>query len=92
MLFYKERDSGRGIIFLIKQKQRQETEEQEAKKAMIHTLNNDTIAAVSTALTNSGIGIIRISGDRAVETADRIFRKQKRHLPYTTVIFTTETR
>ena len=42
---------------------------------MIHTLNNDTIAAVSTALTNSGIGIIRISGDRAVETADRIFRK-----------------
>lgn len=72
MLFYKERDSGRGIIFLIKQKQRQETEEQEAKKAMIHTLNNDTIAAVSTALTNSGIGIIRISGDRAVETADRI--------------------
>ena len=75
MLFYKERDSGRGIIFLIKQKQRQETEEQEAKKAMIHTLNNDTIAAVSTALTNSGIGIIRISGDRAVETADRIFRK-----------------
>ena len=50
MLFYKERDSGRGIIFLIKQKQRQETEEQEAKKAMIHTLNNDTIAAVSTAL------------------------------------------
>lgn len=75
MLFYKERDSGRGIIFLIKQKQRQETEEQEAKKVMIHTLNNDTIAAVSTALTNSGIGIIRISGDRAVETADRIFRK-----------------
>lgn len=76
MLFYKERDSGRGIIFLIKQKQRQETEEQEAKKAMIHTLNNDTIAAVSTALTNSGIGIIRISGDRAVETADRILENR----------------
>lgn len=44
---------------------------------MIHTLNNDTIAAVSTALTNSGIGIIRISGDRAVETADR-FQKTER--------------
>lgn len=43
---------------------------------MINALNTDTIAAISTALTNSGIGIIRISGDRAVEVADRIFQKQ----------------
>ena len=77
MLFYKERDSGRGIIFLIKQKQRQETEEQEAKKAMIHTLNNDTIAAVSTALTNSGIGIIRISGEGSRD-GRQDFQKTKR--------------
>ncbi len=42
---------------------------------------NDTIAAVATALSNSGIGIIRISGEAAIETADRIFRpagKEKR--------------
>lgn len=43
---------------------------------MINALNTDTIAAISTALTSSGIGIIRISGDRAVEVADRIFQKQ----------------
>lgn len=42
---------------------------------MLNALNTDTIAAISTALTNSGIGIIRISGDRAVEVADRIFQK-----------------
>lgn len=36
---------------------------------------NDTIAAISTGMTNSGIGIVRISGEDAVEVADRIFRK-----------------
>ena len=35
-------------------------------------MGTDTIAAIATAMTNSGIGIIRISGDDAVETADRI--------------------
>ncbi len=34
----------------------------------------DTIAAISTALTNAGIGIVRISGEEAVAVADRIFR------------------
>ena len=33
----------------------------------------DTIAAIATAMTNSGIGIIRISGDKAIEIADKIF-------------------
>lgn len=35
---------------------------------------NDTIAAVATGLTDSGIGIIRISGEEAVQVGDRIFR------------------
>ena len=34
----------------------------------------DTIAAVSTAMGSGGIGIIRISGDNAVEIADSIFQ------------------
>jgi len=37
----------------------------------------DTIAAIATGLTSSGIGIIRISGDQAIEVADRIFHPQK---------------
>ena len=34
----------------------------------------DTIAAISTALSDSGIGMIRISGENAVEVGDSIFR------------------
>ncbi|MDO4633517.1 MAG: tRNA uridine-5-carboxymethylaminomethyl(34) synthesis GTPase MnmE [Eubacteriales bacterium] len=34
---------------------------------------NDTIAAISTGMTTSGIGIVRISGSDAVSVADRIF-------------------
>ena len=34
----------------------------------------DTIAAIATALSPSGIGIIRISGDEAFEVANRIFK------------------
>ena len=37
-------------------------------------MKTDTIAAIATAMSNSGIGIIRISGDQALETAGRIFR------------------
>ncbi len=37
-------------------------------------MDTDTIAAISTALSDSGIGIIRISGSQAVEVGDRIFR------------------
>lgn len=34
----------------------------------------DTIAAISSAAVNSGIGIIRVSGDEAIEVVDKIFR------------------
>ena len=36
----------------------------------------DTIAAIATAMSPSGIGIIRISGEDAVTVADRIFRSK----------------
>ena len=36
-----------------------------------------TIAAISTAMSNSGIGIVRMSGDEAVEIADRIYKGKK---------------
>ena len=36
----------------------------------------DTIAAIATAMTNSGIGIIRISGEDAFEVIDRIYRSK----------------
>ncbi len=39
-------------------------------------MKTDTIAAIATALSPSGIGIIRISGDEAIETADKIFRSK----------------
>ena len=38
---------------------------------------SDTIAAISTGMTNSGIGIIRISGSEAFDVADRIFQPCK---------------
>lgn len=41
---------------------------------------SDTIAAISTAVSNSGIGIIRISGREAITIADRIFRNRKKKL------------
>ena len=40
-------------------------------------MKTDTIAAIATAMTNSGIGIVRISGDEALEVADRIFVPKK---------------
>lgn len=39
-------------------------------------MRSDTIAAAATAMSNSGIGIIRISGDDAVEIADRLYRSK----------------
>lgn len=35
--------------------------------------NADTIAAIATGVTNSGIGIIRISGEEAINISDKIF-------------------
>lgn len=37
-------------------------------------MKSDTIAAISTALNSSGIGIVRISGEEAVSVADCVFR------------------
>ena len=37
-------------------------------------MNQDTIAAISTGMTNSGIGIVRISGENAIYIVDSIFR------------------
>ena len=37
----------------------------------------DTIAAISTGLSNSGISIIRISGPDTFSVMDRIFRAKK---------------
>ena len=40
-------------------------------------MKTDTMAAIATAMSNSGIGIVRISGDEALDVADRIFRPKK---------------
>ena len=39
-------------------------------------MNIDTIAAIATAMANSGIGIIRMSGNAAIEIADKVFRSK----------------
>ena len=40
-------------------------------------MNQDTIAAISTGMTNSGIGIVRISGSEALEIADRVYKAKE---------------
>ena len=37
-------------------------------------MEHNTIAAISTALSEGGIGIIRLSGDDSVEIVDKIYR------------------
>lgn len=39
-------------------------------------MKSDTIAAISTAVSNSGIGIIRISGADAIAVADRVYQSK----------------
>lgn len=39
----------------------------------------DTIAAIATGMGNSGIGIIRISGDQALQIVDKIFQPKNKH-------------
>lgn len=41
-------------------------------------MERDTIAAISTGMTNAGIGIVRISGQDALAAADRIFRGKEK--------------
>lgn len=45
---------------------------------MSHILQNETIAAISTGLTQSGISIIRVSGSKAVDIVDSLFINKKR--------------
>lgn len=39
-------------------------------------MKGDTIAAIATAMTNSGIGIVRISGEESLTVIDRIYRSK----------------
>lgn len=46
-------------------------------------MRTDTITAIATALSDSGIGIVRISGTRAIEVADKIIKlKEKKKTIY----------
>ena len=40
-------------------------------------MKTDTIAAIATAMSNSGIGIVRISGENAFDVADRVYCPKK---------------
>lgn len=40
-------------------------------------MNHDTIAAIATGMTNSGIGIVRISGNEAFSIIDKIYKGKK---------------
>ncbi len=40
-------------------------------------MEKDTIAAIATALTNAGIGIVRVSGEEAIEIVDKIYKGKK---------------
>ncbi len=40
-------------------------------------IKTDTIAAIATAMSNSGIGIIRVSGEQAIQIVDKIYRNSK---------------
>ncbi len=44
-------------------------------------MNTNTIAAIATGMTNSGIGIVRISGENALEVIDRIYRGKHKLSP-----------
>lgn len=43
-------------------------------------MKRETIAAISTGMTNAGIGIVRISGEDAFSAADRVFRGKEKIL------------
>ena len=43
-------------------------------------MEKETIAAISTAMSSSGIGIVRISGEEALEILSRIFYPAKKEL------------
>lgn len=41
-------------------------------------MKTDTIAAIATAMSDSGIGIIRVSGENAIEIVSKIYRSKNR--------------
>ena len=41
-------------------------------------MKTDTIAAIATPMTNSSIGIIRISGDDSLEIIEKVFKAKKK--------------
>ena len=45
-------------------------------------MKTDTIAAIATGMSNSGIGIVRISGDEALQVISCIYRNKKGHHIY----------
>ena len=61
-------------------------------------MQNDTIAAIATAMSPSGIGIIRISGDDALSVIDRIYKSKNKnyvirsHIPFIMVLYMTAMR
>jgi len=44
---------------------------------MMENMGNTTIAAISTAMSDAGIGIVRLSGPEAFDIADRVYRGKK---------------
>ena len=51
---------------------------------MLKDRSSDTIAAIATAMSSSGIGIIRVSGDQAVPIVSRIFESKKENFDLNT--------
>ncbi|AMB99342.1 tRNA modification GTPase [Aerococcus urinaehominis] len=47
---------------------------------MLTTTDFDTIAAISTAPGEGAIGIVRLSGDQAIDIADKVYRMGNKHL------------
>ena len=43
----------------------------------MNNVYSTTIAAISTAMSNSGIGIVRMTGPESFEIADRIYKGKK---------------
>lgn len=52
--------------------------------------HDETIAAISTALGEGGIGIVRLSGQKTFEIADRVFQSRKKLAPSRQKVFTSQ--
>ena len=50
------------------------------KEAKMGRFYNDTVAAISTAMSDAGIGIVRMSGPEAFLIADRVYRGKRKKL------------